>query len=183
MVINFSIFTTRNTNNILNQPHCFPHSGTLVAAVMPPKRQPEASRPRKQQEKRSPEEVQRAISSMRRRIFQQVTGRTAKQDFEPNQDELDSADSASDSNDLGAYLGESDASDDGGLDADSDYEAKEDDGLNTIKLQAELLERLEREGSEGPGDAGFGEKSLGFRAWAWNETKGMCRRMVSVSLP
>jgi hypothetical protein len=150
---------------------------------MPPKHQPDASRPRRKQETRSPEEVQRAISSLKRRIFQQVTCRTTKQEVEPNQEDLDDdegEDSDSDSHDLGAHLGESDASDDGGLDADSDFEAKEDDGLNTIQLQAELLERLEREGSEGPGDAGFEEKSLGFREWAWNETKGMCRRMVSL---
>lgn len=171
------IFTTRITNDI--QPHCLPYNGPPVAAAMPPKPQPVASRPRKQQETRSPRELELIAALARRQYIRQITGRTPKQDFEPDKDELDDADSASDSDDLGAYLGESDDSDDGGLDADSDFEAKEDDGSNTIQLQAELLERLERGGSEGPGDAGFEEKSFESRDWALNETIGMCNRMVS----
>lgn len=137
-----------------------------------------ALRPRKVQETRSPDELQWIASLAKRHFIQQIVG---KQD-ELNDDDDEGEDSDSKcTDDLGAYLGESDDNDDGGQDADSEFEAKEDDGLNTIQLQAELLERLEKEGCGGPGDAGFEEKSFEARDWAWNETKGMCRRMVSLT--
>jgi hypothetical protein len=99
------IFTTRITNDI--QPHCLPYNGPpVVAAAMPPKPQPVASRPRKQQETRSPRELELIAALARRQYIRQITGRTPKQDFVPDQDELDDADadSASDPDDLEAYL-------------------------------------------------------------------------------